>query len=187
MEDEQPHVYVCMNDGGTFTGDVYTYPTAFEKGIFSLSDFTFYSLPSVKAYLTRNVMTHYHYLELFEIYVRRKYGIQRCVAAPDISVLADRRLSGTGISLEEYRRQCAESCKLVPVIVGGNGNVSHRVSEGIDVLYVERSSKGVSVDDYQTVTNSRVDDKETQNDEDGNDDLPPDTKRQKYEEQQKNF
>lgn len=145
--------YVCMNDGGPFEGEAFTYPVSFEMDRFVLSDLAFFSLPSVKAYLTRNVGTHYYFLELFELYARRKYGVSKCTSAPDVSILADRRISGTGISLAEYRRQCVEALPDVPLLVGTP--VCQKVSAGIDVLYVQRSSKGIDHGSYKTTWNER--------------------------------
>jgi hypothetical protein len=152
---EEKTQYVCTNDGAPFDGEPFTYPVEFNNNTFLLSDSAFYSLPSVKGYLSRNVATHYHYLELFELYIRRVYGISKCMSALDPCALASHSISGQGLSLAAYR----EACTLVPyptqLYVVSKGVINCCISKGMDILSVETSSKGLNPKDYHSVYYNR--------------------------------
>ena len=92
----------CFNDGFDFIGPPVTYPLRIDRaGTVTMSDTVFCSLACVRRHLLDNAPQSPHLLAL----MTRVHGCP--AAASSRNVLAAYSLSGTGISIEEYRSPAA--------------------------------------------------------------------------------
>lgn len=94
----------CFYDGAPFEGEVFTFPLNLSEKKIVESPLNFCSLRCVKAHIIFNSTSHPNQLEMFTMYVQKKYGIRDPFPpAPSTKVLRDYRSDGQGITIPEFR------------------------------------------------------------------------------------